>query len=297
MRQPRLHRAGHGTGERPPAQDPGREVRVGGGDVAHDEVAVAGHRLGVAADDEVRTQLQGAQRERRRERRVDRQQRARPAGRPRERLDVEDVEGRVARRLGPDDARPLRRLLHDDLVGRDEPDLDAARGEVLVAERPHGAVAVGGTTTTSPGRVSGDEHRRRRRHARREERRRAPLQLAERGLVVREGRVAVAAVAVRGAVDVAGQVERRREHRTWQQGLPGGRRRLSGVDDAGGGTVAVGGHRQDASHPGRNRGPPQGFTLRCARTPSPSRPPSRPSPSQRPSPRPPRPRSPPAAPP
>ena len=62
---------------------------------------------------------------------------------PRQRGDVDDVEGRVRRRLDPHERRAVERGADRLLVGRHEPHLDAARREVLACEDAHARVAVG----------------------------------------------------------------------------------------------------------------------------------------------------------
>ena len=155
--------------------------------------------------------------------------------------DVDEVQARVGGRLDPHERRAVDRA--GDPRRRHEPDLDAERLELLAGEAPDPRVAVAAGHEHVAGAQHGEQHGGDRGHAGGEHGALAAVELAERALQVRPGRVLVAAVAVGRRVLVPAQVVGRGEHRPRQQRVALRAGRDAGVDRA----RARAAHRADDS--------------------------------------------------
>ncbi len=146
-------------------------------DVPEHEIGVTGQGLRVARHREVGTEGERLLDEARGGGVVDRDERRCLMRLPAERRDVDDLEGRVARRLQPQEARADELLGEGARRGRVPAHLHATHGEVVEREPARSVVAVGrhDEHVARPPRALEDG--RHRRHARREDDRRSALQL------------------------------------------------------------------------------------------------------------------------
>ena len=203
----------------------GSEPAVGllpaGDDHPGDDVPVTVEVLRHAVHDDVGAERERPLQERGRERVVDHQQRARPAGDPRACLDVAQLDRRVGRGLEVDHPGLGADRLADDrrVLGGHPRGLDPEPREVTLEQPPGRTVDRVRADDMGAGTEERQEHRRDRRHARRRaERAVAALELADRVLERVDRRVAQARVLVagrrpgepRGALLRAREQERRR---------------------------------------------------------------------------------------
>ena len=216
--EPGLERPRGAAGAVAEALQPGVQAVVGHAHVPEEQVAVAGQRLGVAADRHVGAQRERPLAQRRRRRVVDGDQCAGRPGRGGHRGDVADVEQRVARGLQqhqPDAVEPAVGGEPPDLRRGHLGDLDAEPGQLLGTQQPGRVVAVGRQDHPVAAAGAGQHRRGQRGHPGGEGQAPAAVELADGGLEVAEAGLLGPRVGV-GAPRpgrLVAEVERGGEHR------------------------------------------------------------------------------------
>ena len=248
QREPRLHGAQDAADQRPPLLDFLQQLPVARGHMAEDDVAVAGHRLGVGGDGEIRAQRQRPLPQRRRRGVVHRDQSARAMRLFAQRGDVADLHGRVAGRLDPQQARAFQVFALRVARGGRKADDDAHLGEVVLHQAARGKVGVGGQHGDVAGSQHGTEDCGTRSHSRGEDqgagavalalvrlawRELARLDLADDALQRGPGGIVRPRVAVERIGRVARRVEGRGEHRPRMKRLARGGASQRGTNDPG----------------------------------------------------------------
>ncbi len=155
--EPGLHGAKDAAHQGAPLVELLAELQVARGDVAEDDVGVAGHGLGVGGDGEVGTEGERALAERRGGGVVDGDERAGRVGALTEQRDVGDLHGGVGGGLDPEQLRAFEVVALGVVGGGGEAQFDAHLLEIALQELAGGEVGIVGEDDGVAGAEEGAE--------------------------------------------------------------------------------------------------------------------------------------------